>query len=380
MKHNLTLIALLLIASPASAQLATEDFEGGNPDGWGRNSVAGILNATGGNPGAGLELPDFGTSNGTSPLPSDMFRPTVAGHGWSGDFRASGINIFKYDRMASTGSSPFGVQPKLILADDNGTATFLDDAFLIIPTNDSMQFTPIAWETKEAVIDSQSLTVPMNHWVEVLPMSPFNSVPDDQVWNAIMQDVDYIALGLQSPLTPFPINNYAMVFDNLELGSTQFPLGSPFCNPAANNSSGAPTLLTGSTSSFAGSGLHLEGTNGPAGEFGYFLVGSAFSEPGTQISQGFFCLAIGGGNVVGRYNVTGSSGWQSAGQFDSTGVLTNLAGTSSTGTGFDVPSTLPISGAPTIAPGSTWHFQLWHRDMVGGSSVSNFSNGLSVTF
>ncbi|MEZ5974917.1 MAG: hypothetical protein R3E96_08765 [Planctomycetota bacterium] len=32
-----------------------------------------------------------------------------------------------------------------------------------------------------------------------------------------------------------------------------------------------------------------------------------------------------------------------------------LTGTSTTGTGFDVPSNLPLPGSPTITAGSTWH-------------------------
>jgi hypothetical protein len=30
--------------------------------------------------------------------------------------------------------------------------------------------------------------------------------------------------------------------------------------------------------------------------------------------------------------------------------------------------------------GSTYHFQFWHRDSVGGSVTSNTSNGLTVEF
>jgi len=58
-------------------------------------------------------------------------------------------------------------------------------------------------------------------------------------------------------------------------------------------------------------------------------------------------------------------------------VLQNQVGTSTVGSGFDVPATVPITGSPTISAGSTWHFQLWHREAAG---ASNFSNGLSVTF
>ena len=38
------------------------------------------------------------------------------------------------------------------------------------------------------------------------------------------------------------------------------------------------------------------------------------------------------------------------------------------------------TGPVAIAIGQTWHFQAWHRDAVGGAAVSNFTDGLSVTF
>ncbi|MFT4648363.1 MAG: sulfatase activating formylglycine-generating enzyme, partial [Glaciecola sp.] len=53
--------------------------------------------------------------------------------------------------------------------------------------------------------------------------------------------------------------------------------------------------------------------------------------------------------------------------------------TSTSGTGFDVPDT--VAGSPAVITyGSTWHFQVWHRDTPSSSGASNFSNGLSVTF
>lgn len=39
---------------------------------------------------------------------------------------------------------------------------------------------------------------------------------------------------------------------------------------------------------------------------------------------------------------------------------------------------LPAAGM--ITPGSTWHFQCWFRDPLGGGAGYNLSNGLRVTF
>ena len=161
-------------------------------------------------------------------------------------------------------------------------------------------------------------------------------------------------------------------------GNTCTGGGATFCDPNENNSTGVPTVMTGMTGGSVGSGLHLDASSGPPTQFGYFLVGTGVNDPGIMIpnSNGRLCLALGGGQSLGRYNVSGGQ-FNSLGRFDAAGVLQNQVGTSSTGSGYDVPTTVPISGSPQIMAGETWHFQLWHREAAG---QSNFSNGMSVTF
>ena len=156
-------------------------------------------------------------------------------------------------------------------------------------------------------------------------------------------------------------------------GSTT--MGMPFCDPMNLNEVGLSTKLTGVMSAAAQSGLRLEVNDGPPGNFGYFLIGTGASDPGTNVSNGRLCLAVVGGNQFGRYNVTGGL-LNSVGTFDASGALQNQVGTSSTGAGFDVPNLRPTIGG-NIMTGETWHFQLWHRESGGNS---NFSNGLTVTF
>ncbi|MEZ6005127.1 MAG: hypothetical protein R3F33_13165 [Planctomycetota bacterium] len=155
-------------------------------------------------------------------------------------------------------------------------------------------------------------------------------------------------------------------------GGPSFPT---FCDPMNPNSTGQPTVMSASFGTGVGSDLHLEATQGPPTQFGYFLVGTGFSEPGLTISNGRLCLAVGAGSQIGRYNVAGVL--NSVGQFNASGVLMNFVGTSTVGSGYDVPSNLPLTGNPTIASGDTWYFQLWHREAAG---QSNFSNGIIVTF
>ena len=243
---------------------------------------------------------------------------------------------------------------------------------------------------------------PNNTWNT--PGGDFEATPSGVFNNNSFGPVDFSSLGLTADVQDWlndPTSNFGWILkDSQELpGSAvlfssrediQFPNslpsllveymppgGSPtFCDPAANNSTGFPTLLTGSMSAPGGSGLHLEATQGPPAQFGYFLVGTAPQDPGIQVGSGFLCLSLSAGNFIGRYNVNGGA-LDSIGLFDAAGVLQNAVGTSSVGSGFDVPSSVPIPGNPMIGAGQTWHFQLWHRESGGDS---NLSNGLSVTF
>ncbi len=149
-----------------------------------------------------------------------------------------------------------------------------------------------------------------------------------------------------------------------------------FCDPAPANSSGLPVVATAQFGVGGHSGLHLEATQGPPQLFGYFLVGTKHTEVGVPLSAGRLCLDAQAPQRIGRYNIANTE-WNSTGVFDGAGVLQNAVGTSTTGSGFDVPSALPFSLPQTIQAGDTWHFQLWYRDLGG---TSNLSNGLSVTF
>ncbi len=155
--------------------------------------------------------------------------------------------------------------------------------------------------------------------------------------------------------------------------------GSPFCVMNTVNSTGQSAVLSGMEVT-TGSGFHSEVKDVPPGELGYILVGSApLAYSGVPLGNGFLCLQTSMGNLVGRYNVP-SLGRNSIGQFDTTGVLQNLAGTSTVGTGFDVPLVLPHTGDPLISAGETHYFQAWFRDTSARIGQSNTTNGLAYTF
>tara|TARA_R110002073_G_scaffold17992_1_gene66846 strand:+ start:7032 stop:8900 length:1869 start_codon:yes stop_codon:yes gene_type:complete len=155
------------------------------------------------------------------------------------------------------------------------------------------------------------------------------------------------------------------------------------CDPAADHYLGDFVKLeTSSFGSGVGSGLHIEAIDGPADEFG-FLLASPDGSASLAIFQGVFCL----GAPQGRYNPNaatnqGNPSLNSLGQFDGAGILQNIVGTSTTGSGFDVPVALPFSPAGMmIGPGDTYFFQCWYRDKdAGGAASANFSNVIGVTF
>ncbi|MDF1837630.1 MAG: formylglycine-generating enzyme family protein [Planctomycetota bacterium] len=122
----------------------------------------------------------------------------------------------------------------------------------------------------------------------------------------------------------------------------------------------------------------MEVSAGVPSEFGFLLAGPEVTA-GVPFSNGLLCLVGTATSRIYRYNVAGTQ-WNSLGQFDNAGVLQNIAGNSTVGSGFDVPLTVPGSVPVTIMGGDTWNFQLWYRDTPAGNGTSNFSTGLSVTF
>ncbi|MDF1836909.1 MAG: hypothetical protein P1V35_03490 [Planctomycetota bacterium] len=166
-------------------------------------------------------------------------------------------------------------------------------------------------------------------------------------------------------------------FISLVSGGTD-PNVSTFCDPGNANSTGSSAVLAGTTGTGIGSGLHLEVTSGVPGQLAYMLVGNE-ATAGIAVSNGQFCLVGTSTAQFFRYNVAGTD-MNSIGGFDASGTMINASGTSTTGFGFDVPTTIPDSVPIAIMAGDTWHFQTWYRDTPAGAGTSNFSNGLSVIF
>ncbi len=237
----------------------------------------------------------------------------------------------------------------------------------------------IDWDDPDTDIDTALMfndSILMHEGITVLDGLIIDNVPNSDSEIAMSDDGTYAIAEVEM------VGSIDVIYIITDLDGG---IGVPFCDPASTNSTGASTTLTGSWLTGGGisggsSDLHLECKNGVPSEIGYFLVGTTPDDPGVVVSNGFLCLTTG---PFYRYNAGGTTS-NSVGLFNAAGVLENLVGTSTVGpvgmeTGFDVPDAVAGS-TQVITAGSTWHFQVWHRDTPAGVGTSNFSNGLSVTF
>ena len=116
--HKLDVSALLAPLGLAHAQYA-ETFDGGHNEGayviW--FNVYNYLRATGGNPGAMLELDDFTTGSATCDQVD--IAPTVWPSQFSGDYRALGLRSVGFDLNIRQGR--YGGIVQVTLTSDPGT-------------------------------------------------------------------------------------------------------------------------------------------------------------------------------------------------------------------------------------------------------------------
>lgn len=159
-----------------------------------------------------------------------------------------------------------------------------------------------------------------------------------------------------------PVNNVGIAFDNFSPSSSGLGAALAGCDPTAN-SSGLPALTFAAGSpQAADNSLRLRTQGLPPQVFGFYVAGQVAGAPVMPAnSDGFLCLT----GPIGRLNQPG---------------LIQNGGTC--GLFFlDVDLTaVPTPNAfVAVAPGETWIFQAWYRDMTPGPS-SNFSSAVEITF
>lgn len=357
-----TLLPLgLLLTGAASAQIATQTFDTGDPDDWGVEYVANAVHeASGGNPGGRIEL---AVQSSVSGLPAALVLPRAANHPYQGDFRSMGVTGFSIDRQVEMGAANFGTRPFVVIGNDNGTPTdFLDDTWLFFATGDVFQFGMSPWTTIGAAIPAGSPTIPTGWETAALPNSPFAGQTPDELWNAVIVDVDYVGISMDRPFGgAFWFGNHIISFDNVVLDGLG-TVGTKYCGPAATNDAGlSGEIFAIGSAVVADNDLTLNATNLTPNQFGIFVTSrqSGLTPPG-MVSNGALCL--GGG--IGRFNRPGqilSTG--ASGEFS---LVVDLN---------EIPQGAVL--VPVVA-GDTWYFQAWHREFSGLGS--NLTDAVQIDF
>ncbi|MEM8712674.1 MAG: S8 family serine peptidase, partial [Planctomycetota bacterium] len=137
--------------------------------------------------------------------------------------------------------------------------------------------------------------------------------------------------------------------------------GTTYCSSNINSSGSVAAITSIGTDQRSENNLTVRGSQMPGSTVGFFLVSPTAgfaANPGG--SQGNLCL----GGAVGRYSATVLS----SGATGSFQLALNLAA---------VPTP---TGTASVSAGSTWRWQAWFRDAVGGVPTSNFTDGLRVRF
>ncbi len=172
-----------------------------------------------------------------------------------------------------------------------------------------------------------------------------------------------MGVGIRALYWVDPGFNFAAL-DNITLDTVGSGIGTSYCGPAVNNSTGNPGVITATGSAIAANNdVTLRASSLPNNSNGFFLTTTNqgfVANPGGSL--GNLCL----GNSIGRY--------VGPGQIKNTGLTGSFALV------LDLPQTPQPSGFVAIAAGQTWYFTTWHRDAVGGSATSNFTDGLSILF
>ena len=149
---------------------------------------------------------------------------------------------------------------------------------------------------------------------------------------------------------------------SIELDHIQFTsLGTRYCSANHNSAGLIGTQSVLGSPVVADNHTTLVATNLPSNQFGYFIASQSQGfAPNVGGSQGNLCLS----GTISRFN----SGIFQSGASGAGSLAIDLN---------QVPSP---TGPIAIQAGESWHFQAWHRDLVGGNPTSNFTDGVRVTY
>lgn len=139
------------------------------------------------------------------------------------------------------------------------------------------------------------------------------------------------------------------------------PQISNYCIALPNSTGTTASISTQGSVSVLANSFVLTAQGATPNQFAIFFYGPGQTQ--TPLGDGFLCIAVGGSGLFRLVPPL---------VLDSSGATTRAIdfGTAPTG-----------AGAGQILPGSTWNFQMWHRDSTaGGGSGSNLTDAVSVIF
>jgi hypothetical protein len=140
-------------------------------------------------------------------------------------------------------------------------------------------------------------------------------------------------------------------------------VGTNYCAGNPNSTGAIATMSATGSASVAANNVVLRAASLPNNSFGFFLTSLTQGlTPNPGGSQGVLCI----GGSIGRY--------VGPGQIQNSGLSGALS------LAIDLTQHPTPIGFVSVAPGQTWHFTSWFRDVVGGSATSNFADGLSISF
>ncbi len=335
-----------LTLAEANAQLVRDTFEPGtNADGWVAWEAAySSIPTTGGLPLEHLRLDNV--SVGPTACQDVVIRPTGAGpYAHSGNWRAAGVRQVTVDLDVRQGL--YGGIFCLFIARDPGTPTnTADDCLLVLVHPDGAPSGP-GWRRYTFELPAQQTTAPQGWFGEGACLNS----PANTVWNNVLTDVDRMYFVLDAlPGGQCQPTRWDVRVDNITVSRSQF--GVAYCNGQPNSASSGARLHASGSLAVAVNDLDFNVSGLPLNSPGYFIA----SETPTRstVLAGNVCV----GGLVRRFSLS----------------VQNSGGSGEVNFSPDLAN--PPQGAQ-FAPGSTWHFQYWYRDL---GPTANFSDALALRF
>ena len=352
MRLSLALPTALILAG---AVQANDDFDNGtNPSGWSFNvNTPDVIEMSGGNPSGWLHNPFV-----ASFAPIVHNDPSIVSP-FNGDFRAAGVSRISVDAITnSVNFGNTGFEFSILLRDTKGTAMVDDDDYAYYVGPETPQ-PGNGWKSFSFDIPSQSGDAVPTGWKGGWVGDGENFRPGVE-WSDVIANVDQVEFWWLNPSFFAIIQDWDVGIDNVNIEVAQ-PVGTNYCGPAVANSSGGPASMSAiGSDAVADNNLVLHAEGMPTNQFGYFVASLTQGfVPNPGGSQGNLCIL---GNMA-RFN----SQIANSGAGGSISALIDI-------------NAIPLGTGPVgIAPGETWNFQAWFRDL-NPTTTSNFTDGIAITF